>query len=36
MILKSKSAVVTGSTGRRKLVGVSGVTVEQAGRVLRL
>ena len=28
-------SVVTGFTGRRKLVGVSGVTVEQAGRALR-
>jgi len=29
-------AVITGSSGRRKLVGVAGVTVEQAGRALRL
>jgi uncharacterized protein len=29
-------AVVTGATGRRKLVGVTGVTVEQAGRAFRL
>jgi uncharacterized protein (TIGR00251 family) len=29
-------AVVSGSGGRRKLVGVAGVTVEQAGRALRL
>ena len=29
-------AVVSGSSGRRKLVGVAGVTVEQAGRALRL